>query len=169
MPSELVIATVAAALSALAGGFLPVVKALLNELAKRPSGRDFFLTAQGKSIAKLFGIGAATESPESLFAELRDTSEKMDDLVRKIQEFSSGREEAILKLENQLGLMSKQEQELSQRINNLKDVPLPAAEYFATLVSKGEGKSAKRDYALFLLGVIVSSIIAVLLKKFGIV
>jgi len=93
----------------------------------------------------------------------------MDNLVQKIQVFSIEREKAIVKLESQLGIMSQQEQELSKRISSLKDVPLPAAEYFATLVSKGEGKSAKRDYVLFLLGVLVSSVIAILLKKFGLV
>ncbi len=41
------------------------------------------------------------------------------------------------------------------------------AEYFATLVNKGEKSSALRDYILFTAGVVVSAIVAVVLKHFG--
>lgn len=169
MFSETLLVVVAAGISAAAGGLLPAIKALLGEFAKSESGRAFFVTSQGKTIAKFFGLSNEVQSPEGLFVELREASLKMDNLVQKIQVFSIEREKAIVKLESQLGIMSQQEQELSKRISSLKDVPLPAAEYFATLVSKGEGKSAKRDYVLFLLGVLVSSVIAILLKKFGLV
>jgi hypothetical protein len=56
---------------------------------------------------------------------------------------------------------------LKRRVESLKSVPIPAAEYFANLMEKGERKSAFRDYTLFLLGVIVSGIVAVVLRMLG--
>ena len=47
-------------------------------------------------------------------------------------------------------------------------MPLPAAEYFAKLVAKTEKKSAKRDYVLFLFGVVASAVVVVILKAFGV-
>jgi len=98
---------------------------------------------------------------------LSSASEKMDSIVRQVQEYTKGREQAVSKLESELGLLSQQEEELKQRIEGLRNVPLPAAEYFAQLVRKGERRSAFRDYILFLLGVIVTAGVGVLLRKLG--
>lgn len=46
-------------------------------------------------------------------------------------------------------------------------VPLPVADYFASMVSKGEKSSAIRDYGLFTAGVVVSEIVGIVLKHFG--
>jgi hypothetical protein len=72
-----------------------------------------------------------------------------------------------MKLEGDLGVLSQQEQALQQRIEGLKNVPLPAAEYFASLVHRGEQRSALRDYALFTLGVLVSAGVTVVLRRLG--
>lgn len=77
------------------------------------------------------------------------------------------REEATAKLEAELGLLNQQERDLKDRIAQLKEVPLPAADYFAQLIDKREKRSALRDYLLFLLGVIVSAGVAVLLRRLG--
>jgi len=73
----------------------------------------------------------------------------------------------VTKLEAQLSQLTQEEGELRKRIEGLQQVPLPAAEYFATLVNKGEKSSALRDYILFTAGVVVSAIVAVVLKHFG--
>jgi hypothetical protein len=55
---------------------------------------------------------------------------------------------------------------LSQTIEQLQNVPLPAAEHLAKLIKK-EGKgSALRDYALFVAGVVVSAIVSIVLKRY---
>jgi L-lysine 2,3-aminomutase len=91
----------------------------------------------------------------------------MDGIVARIQEYTKVREQSVTKLEEQLGLLTQQEEELRQRIEKLKDVPLPAAEYFASLVNKGEKSSALRDYVLFAAGVVVTAGVTILLKHFG--
>jgi hypothetical protein len=91
----------------------------------------------------------------------------MDAIVARIQGQTRGREMAVTKLESQLGLHTKQKDELRTRLEGLKQVPLPAAGYSATLVSKGERSSALRDYGLFTAGVVVSAVIAIALKHFG--
>jgi len=91
----------------------------------------------------------------------------MDAIVTKIQNYTRGRERAVLKLEEDLGILTEQEQDLRKRIEGLKHVPLPAAEYFASLVDRGERRSALRDYALFTFGVLVSAGVTIILKKFG--
>ena len=107
------------------------------------------------------------DTPETLFKDLSETSTKMDGIVARIQEYTRGRELSVAKLESQLGLLTQREEELRDRIKKLKDVPLPAAEYFASLVNRGERSSAFRDYILFTAGVVVSAGVAILLKHFG--
>jgi cell division protein FtsB len=91
----------------------------------------------------------------------------MDSIVRQVQEYTRGRELVVAKLESQLGLLSQQEQELKQRIESLRNVPLPAAELFAQMISRDEKRSARRDYFLFLLGVLVSAGVGIILKRLG--
>lgn len=71
----------------------------------------------------------------------------------------------MAQLESQLGALANQERELNERIETLKGVPLPAAEYFGKLVETGERKSRFRDYSLFLAGIAVTVLVEVLLKK----
>jgi hypothetical protein len=104
--------------------------------------------------------------PAGLFKELTEASRQMDIVVSKIQKYTAQRESAVQSLESQLSQLTAQEGELREKIRNLQAVPLPAAEYFAKLIDKGEQSSAKRDYALFTAGVIVSVIVAIILKHF---
>lgn len=162
------ITVIAAILSALIGTLFPAGRELIQVLIKRGFGAKFFREDRlGQSLIKAFGMEDIAQGPESLFKALSAASQKMDVIVKQIQEYTQGREQAVAKLESQLGLLSEQEQELKQRIHGLQNVPLPAAEYFAQLVSKGEKRSAFRDYILFLLGVLVSAGVGVLLRKMG--
>jgi hypothetical protein len=159
---------IAVLVSALVGIIAPGLKALIADLLKKGIGEKFFHESYaGKLVVNVFGLKPAIEGPEALFKELTLTSTKMDEIVRHVQEYTKGREQAVSELQSRLGLLSQQEQELQQRIHSLRDVPLPAAEYFANLVEKRERRSALRDYVLFLVGVIVSAIVAVLLRKLG--
>jgi len=155
-------------LSAAIGTLMPVAKELIRRLIKSGVGRNFFReTPAGRQIVRALGLEPSLTGPEALFKELSSASQKMDAIVRQIQEYTQGREQAVAKLESQLGVLSQQEQEMKQRIQGLQNVPLAAAEYFAQLVNKGEKRSALRDYVLFLLGVVVSGGVGVLLRKMG--
>ena len=60
--------------------------------------------------------------------------------------------------------MEKREKELKEKIALLQSVPIPVAEHFARLVEPGEKRNARRDYLLFMAGVIVTTIIAIVLQ-----
>ncbi len=77
------------------------------------------------------------------------------------------RESAVAKLETQLGKLSQEEGQLRKTIEELQQVPLPAAEYFASLVNKDNKRGTLRDYVLFVAGVVVSAIVTIALKHFG--
>jgi hypothetical protein len=141
---------------------------LVRRLIESSVGDKFFReTPAGRQIVKALGLERSLTGPEALFKELSAASQKMDVIVRQIQEYTQGREQAVAKLESQLGVLSLQEQEAKQRIQGLQNVPLAAAEYFAQLVDKREKRSALRDYVLFLIGVVVTSGVEVLLRKMG--
>jgi hypothetical protein len=159
---------VAAVVAALLGAVLPLMKELIRELQKRPRYKDFFATSFGKQVLKAFNLDRPRDTPATLFKELADTSTKMDGIVARIQEYTKGREQSVAKLEEQLGFLAQQEADLRKRIEGLKQVPLPAAEYFAMLVNKSEKSGALRDYLLFTAGILVSAIVAVILRHFGV-
>ena len=159
---------IAVLVSALVGIIAPGLKVLIADLLKKGVGENFFReNLAGRLIVNILGIKASVQAPESLFTELSLASSKMDEIVKQVQEYTRGREQAVAELQSRLGSLSEQEQELKQRIHSLKDVPLPAAEYFANLIERREKRSALRDYVLFLVGVVVSTVVAVLLRKFG--
>ena len=153
-------------ISALLGTLLPLLRTLTSSYIETPSGKNFFESEAGKVLADILGI-KTKDAPSSLFRELAETSSKMDGIVSRIQEYTKDRQEAVLKLEGQLGVLTEQESTLRKNIEDLQQVPLPAAEYFASVISKGEKSSALRDYLLFFAGVVVSVIVAIVLKHFN--
>jgi hypothetical protein len=75
--------------------------------------------------------------------------------------------EALWLLGVQIAEMEQQKERLQQTIEELEGIPIPVAERFAELVDQGERKSAWRDYALFGLGVVVSTVVAIILGLLG--
>jgi hypothetical protein len=153
--------------STLVGALLPSLKELVRDLRKRSRGDEFFKSTVGQALLKALGFDEQPDSPATLFAELGEASKKMDAIVSRIQEYTRARETAVTKLESELGVLTEQEMELRKRIEGLQRVPLPAAEYFVSLISKGEKNSAWRDYILFTAGVIVSALVGIVLKHLG--
>jgi hypothetical protein len=160
---ELVIAV----LAGVVGALVPAAKEILQLLLRNSKGKKLLNTAVGKVLLKSFELDRPPDTHKALFAQLAQASEAMDGTVRRIQEFTHARELAVTELENQLGALTEEEGKLRERIQNLQQVPLAAAQYFASLVDKGEKSSALRDYILFFSGVVVSAIITVILKHFG--
>jgi predicted nuclease with TOPRIM domain len=158
---------VVAVVSALVGAALPLVKAIIKVLQRSPRGEVFFATPFGKQVLATFDLDRPRDTTATLFKELADASAKMDGIVARIREYTKGREPSVAKFEEQLGLLTQQEADLRKRIEDLKQVPLPAAQYFATLVNKREKSSALRDYLLFTAGIVVSAIVTVILKHFS--
>jgi len=150
--------------SALGAGFFSGIDRLIQRPAKTALGKAFF------QFAVKHGLVREAEEPvtrAALFQQLNDAAKNMDAVISQIQEYTTQRQSEVSRLEAQLSTLAREEGQLRETIKNLQGVPLPAAEYFATLVNKGEKSSAKRDYLLFTAGVVVSVIVAIVLKHFG--
>jgi cell division protein FtsB len=97
-----------------------------------------------------------------LTGALRHASREVDNVLAEVSKVTRERESAVTTLESQLATLTAREQELQERIAALQNVPLPVAEHFAALAARGEQSSARRDYVLFGLGVLVSTLVSVL-------
>jgi hypothetical protein len=157
----------AGVVSALLGALFPLLREAIGALRRKSKGEKFFSSPIGKGLLQTLDLDKEPDGPELLFTELSETSKKMDSIVSRIQEYTKVREVAVTKLEEQLGELTQQEGQLRKTIEELQHVPLPAAEYFASLVNKGEKSRALRDYVLFTAGVVVSAVVTVVLKHFG--
>lgn len=115
------------------------------------------------------------ETPQESYSErlarltesLTKASTEVDGVLKELAQIARDREQAVQKLEGELGELESKEKQLQQRIQELEKVPLPVAEHFAKLIAAGEKRSAWRDYFLFGAGVVVSTIIAIILKLLG--
>lgn len=108
------------------------------------------------------------EQMAQLTRSLTKASNEVDRILKEMAETSQQRETALATMEKQLETLSEREKQLQQKIETLEKVPLPAVDYFAGIVEKSEKRSAWRDYALFGLGAIASTIIAIILRFIGI-
>lgn len=115
--------------------------------------------------------GEKSETYSDKLSRLTDSLQKasgeVDVLLRELAAVAKARTTAAAELEDQLKQLSGREQEMKKRVEELRATPIPVAEHFAALISKGERRSALRDYVLFGMGVVVSTIIAILLRIFG--
>jgi hypothetical protein len=144
---------------------------LVQGLRRKPQGKRFFASNLGKAFLVVFGLGITEsnqETPSQLFADLSQDSAKLDRVVSRIQTYTKLRESTVSELESRLEKLSAQEGQLRATIEQLQQVPLPAADRFAEIVKKEEKRSAWRDYTLFISGVVVTTIVSIVLKHFGI-
>jgi hypothetical protein len=99
----------------------------------------------------------------SLMKNLTKASSQVDNILVELAKVAEEREKAIRELETGLGKLEEREKTLQKRVEELENVPIPVADYFAELVDRGEKRSAMRDYLLFLAGVVVSAVLSVIL------
>lgn len=102
-----------------------------------------------------------------LTRSLNRSTQEVDKILIEMSNVAKERGETVSTLEEDLLNLERREQETKKRIQDLENVPLAAVEHFAQLTSAGEKRSARRDYLLFAAGVLVSTIIAIVLKIFG--
>ncbi|MDT4955193.1 MAG: hypothetical protein QOJ02_3331 [Acidobacteriota bacterium] len=96
---------------------------------------------------------------KKLTAELARASAEVDNTLREMETVSRMREEALKAIESKLGELDEQKNQLQTKIDNLKNVPLPAVDYFAEITEKTERRSVKRDIIMLVIGIIASTII----------
>lgn len=103
-----------------------------------------------------------TQRLARLTDSLRRSSADVDALIEELSSAAQQREAAALKLEADLATLSAREQDLKKRVSHLQDLPLQVAEHFAALTKASERKNARRDYMLFGLGVLVSTLLSII-------
>lgn len=95
------------------------------------------------------------------------SSSEVDGLLSEMETISKAREQELHRIECQLSQSQEEERSLEERIDALRNTPLPVAEHFARMIERGEKRSAWRDYILFGAGVVVTTVIAIVLRLKG--
>lgn len=98
---------------------------------------------------------------------LEIASNEVDKFLLEIKSISAEKQKTIEDMESQLDLLSKREIEMKSKVKALEDVPLEAVKYFEDILNKGNKRSEYRDYLLFGLGVLVTTIITIVLNYFN--
>ncbi len=101
---------------------------------------------------------------KELMGILVKASEQVDAVLKDIALAGHQRDARLLALKTQIEEAESREQELKERIEALADVPLPVAEYFTQYLRSERRRDIRRDYALFLAGVGVTTIIGFVLQ-----
>lgn len=102
----------------------------------------------------------------SLTASLTRASKETDEVLAEVAQIAREREQDVRMLEEEVSSLEKQENDLKEKIGNLEKLPLPVAEHFAQLVEVGHKRSARRDYLLFVAGVLLTTAVAIALQVF---
>jgi len=102
-----------------------------------------------------------------LMDNLIKASSEVDSILNELSSVTKERTKGIARLDNELKVLEENEKHLQQRISDLKNIPIPVAEHFASIVAQSEKRSAWRDYFLFGLGVVVTTVIAIIIKYSG--
>ncbi len=112
------------------------------------------------------------EEMKELTSRLVEASRAVDQVLTEMAD-AHRRQETILRQQGErVETLSAAEKELQQRIESLKEVPLPVAEYFAelsrTAQQEQEKKKASRDYKLVIISAVLSAAFtAVIMVLFG--
>jgi hypothetical protein len=149
MNPELFVSIIAALVSALAGGLTAtnVVRKLIYRILNKELPQKTY-----------------SERLSELTGSLSKASQEVDGVLREMASVAHERETSVKELEIGLKDLELREKELKEKIAILQSVPIPVAEQFAKLVEPSEKRSARRDYLLFISGVVVTTIIAVSLQ-----
>ncbi|MCK4607110.1 MAG: hypothetical protein KAU35_07435 [candidate division Zixibacteria bacterium] len=102
-----------------------------------------------------------------LTADLNRASSDVDSVLEELAQVARARESSVKRLESELQNLEERESQLKEKVDLLENVPLPVAEHFARLLKSGDKRSARRDYALFVAGVLVTTVLAIVIRTFA--
>lgn len=159
-------------ISLFAGAALPLIKKILipyleGEYAKNPTSKFNVFMAGAFSIKPIEPIPTYRERISITLDALKKASDEMETATLEFNSIMKEKQSTIDELEAKLTDLSDKETELTSKIETLKKVPIEALAHFESILSKGDKRSAYRDYILFGTGVLVSIIVTILLKRFG--
>ena len=152
MPFQIVEALLAALVSMLAGSVISskIIQKLVLELLrfKKPPSKTY------------------SERLSELTTSLNKASSAVDAVLQELARVARDKESSVRDLETELIALESKEKEMQEKIAALEKTPLPVAEHFARLLEKKDRTNARRDYALFGAGVIVTTVIAIAVQVF---
>jgi myosin heavy subunit len=101
-------------------------------------------------------------------SKLSSASKEINMIIQDIVGDINKRQSALEQLKQRHQTLSQEEQELSKKVKMLKDVPLEVANYFQQIsqetLQQVEKKRARRDVVMFVLGILVTTVVAILLR-----
>jgi septal ring factor EnvC (AmiA/AmiB activator) len=101
-------------------------------------------------------------------SKLSSASQEINMIIQDIVQDIDKRQSALEQLKERHQVLSQEEQELSKKVKMLKDVPLEVANYFQQIsqetIQQVERKRARRDVVMFILGILVTTVVAILLR-----
>lgn len=147
---------------------LSLLIAVLPRLLANREGPFRILAERFFNVERKVSEESYKQKMERLTDNLLNASSEVDQVLSEIATESQNRALAVNRLEEQLTELSNREREVQERIETLEKVPLEAVQHFEQIMKQGDRRSALRDYMLFGLGVLVSTVIAVLLGIIGI-
>jgi hypothetical protein len=103
------------------------------------------------------------ERVKQLSGELARASSEVEHVLEEMAIVSRSRTEAFTNLEQRVKEVAQHEKDLQTRVETLKNISLPAAEYFLEAHEKPKA-DPHRDYLVFGLGALASAAIALVLK-----
>ena len=112
------------------------------------------------------------ERIQQSISKLNSSSQEIDVVIKDIVQDIKRRQTVLEELKSRHHTLSQEEAELSKRVEVLKDLPLEVAKYFQQIseqtLQQMEKKRARRDTLMFVLGIVVTTFIAILLGVFGV-
>ena len=142
-------------LSILLGLLVPVVGAVIVFLTARERRDD--------SRGSKEDMATYPERVKQLSSELARASSEVEHVLEELAIVSRSRTQAFANLEQRVKEVAQHEQDLQTRVETLKNISLPAAEYFLQAHEKPKA-DPHRDYLVFGLGVLASAAITLILK-----
>ena len=165
---------IGALVSAIAGILLGVLRPLFNKVLY-PNAERYYLehpdSFWAKVLTQFFIFDKNKNKPfkERLSASLhtlKNATEEIDGVIAEISKISHEKQRTIEKLESTLVELGNKENELKNKISTMEKVPVESLKHFEELLNKGDKKSKIRDYAIFVSGIIITTIIAIILNKY---
>ena len=97
---------------------------------------------------------------------LRNSTAEIDNVIEEIGQISKEKHQTIENLQKQLDELESRENELKNKIETMEKVPIESLKHFEEILNNGNKRGAKRDYLIFISGIVITTIIAILLNKF---
>mgnify|MGYP001101039006 CR=1 FL=1 len=145
-----------------------IISAVAGVIAVLIMERTYYYSLRKKRAARR-EVSSGERIHQSI-SKLSGASQEIDAIIQDIVKDIRRRQTMMEELKARHQTLSQEESELSKRVELLKDLPLGVAKYFQQIseqtLQKAEKKRARRDSLMFVLGILVTTVIAILLRVY---